>query len=418
MILKGSQRAGGMQLAKHLMNEADNDHVTLHELRGFIAGDLHGAMKEAYAIGRGTQRCRQFLFSLSLNPPARANVSVAAFEQAISKIEDRLGLKGQPRAIVFHEKEARRHCHAVWLRVDISRMRAINLPYFKSKLCDQSRELFLEHGWQLPKGLKNKKDRDPLNYSLAEWQQSKRTKTDPKVMKELVQSCWNKSDNVKSFQAALEQSCLVLAKGDKRGHVVVDLEGNVFALSRWVGVRANAVREKLGKPDNLPNVDEARAILTRKVDAHLHRKLDEQAAALEKAEAQFNARLRAMRRQQREARIALARAHETRRCNAIQRHAILLPTGLKALWFRVTGQYGKIKQKIEEAVEAQLRVLVQEKEKLIRRQLLERQELQHERGLLQHKRDLRLAEIRAEFSQLDRDKLQPSVRHRRRRRSR
>ena len=38
MILKGSERAGGAKLAAHLMNVADNDHVELYELRGFIAG--------------------------------------------------------------------------------------------------------------------------------------------------------------------------------------------------------------------------------------------------------------------------------------------------------------------------------------------------------------------------------------------
>jgi len=59
MILKGSQRAGGAQLAAHLLNERDNDHVTLGELRGFAADDLHGAFKEAQAVASGT-RCKQY----------------------------------------------------------------------------------------------------------------------------------------------------------------------------------------------------------------------------------------------------------------------------------------------------------------------------------------------------------------------
>jgi hypothetical protein len=33
----------------------------LHSLRGFIADSLHGAMKEAQAVSRGT-KCKQFLF--------------------------------------------------------------------------------------------------------------------------------------------------------------------------------------------------------------------------------------------------------------------------------------------------------------------------------------------------------------------
>ncbi len=44
MILKGSQRGGGRDLAVHLMKMDDNEHVRLHELRGFV-GDHPGLGK-------------------------------------------------------------------------------------------------------------------------------------------------------------------------------------------------------------------------------------------------------------------------------------------------------------------------------------------------------------------------------------
>ncbi len=112
MILKGSQRGGGGNLAAHLMNMQDNEHIRLHELRGFACDDLRGAFKEAEAISLGT-KCRQYLFSLSLSPPERASVPEDTFERTIDHIEERLGLTGQPRAIVFHEKDGRRHAHCV-----------------------------------------------------------------------------------------------------------------------------------------------------------------------------------------------------------------------------------------------------------------------------------------------------------------
>jgi hypothetical protein len=96
VILKGNQRAGGLQLARHLLNDRDNDHVTVQELRGFVSDDLQDAFNEAYAISRGT-KCKQFLFSLSLNPPETESVSVDVFERAIAEIEDKLGLSNQPR---------------------------------------------------------------------------------------------------------------------------------------------------------------------------------------------------------------------------------------------------------------------------------------------------------------------------------
>jgi hypothetical protein len=68
MILKGSQRGGGQQLAAHLLRADENKHVGVHEIRGFMADDVHGAFVEAHALSKGT-KAGQYLFSLSLNPP-------------------------------------------------------------------------------------------------------------------------------------------------------------------------------------------------------------------------------------------------------------------------------------------------------------------------------------------------------------
>ena len=137
MILKASQRGGSRQLAVHLLKTEENEHVEVHEVRGFISQDLKSALHEAYAVSRGT-RCTQFLFSVSLSPPETESVPVPVFEAAIEAIEQKTGLSGQPRAIVFHEKEGRRHAHCVWSRIDSEAMKAINLPFFKLKLRDIS----------------------------------------------------------------------------------------------------------------------------------------------------------------------------------------------------------------------------------------------------------------------------------------
>lgn len=75
MILKGNQRASGRELALHLLNVEDNEHAVVHELRGFLSSDLIEAFKETEAISLGT-KCQQYLFSLSLNPPKSAKVTV------------------------------------------------------------------------------------------------------------------------------------------------------------------------------------------------------------------------------------------------------------------------------------------------------------------------------------------------------
>ena len=133
MILKGSQRAGAKQLANHLLNDRDNDHVTTLELRGFVASDLHGALSESHAISKAT-KCKQFMSSLSLNPPKHLTAAETDFLAAADKAEKSLGLEGQPRAIVIHEKEGRRHAHVVWSRIDSEKLTAVNLPFYKERL--------------------------------------------------------------------------------------------------------------------------------------------------------------------------------------------------------------------------------------------------------------------------------------------
>lgn len=113
MILKGSQRGGAKRLGLHLLKTEENEHVEVHDIRGFMAEDVVGALREAEAISKGT-KCRQYLFSVSLNPPEKESVRIDTFEKALEAIEEKHGLADQPGVIVFHEKEGRRHCHADW----------------------------------------------------------------------------------------------------------------------------------------------------------------------------------------------------------------------------------------------------------------------------------------------------------------
>tara|TARA_B100000953_G_scaffold206126_1_gene170061 strand:+ start:685 stop:897 length:213 start_codon:yes stop_codon:yes gene_type:complete len=43
MILHGNERGGAKNLSLHLLKE-ENDHVTVHELRGFMSGSLVPAL--------------------------------------------------------------------------------------------------------------------------------------------------------------------------------------------------------------------------------------------------------------------------------------------------------------------------------------------------------------------------------------
>ena len=347
MILKGSQRAGASQLAAHLLNDRDNDHVRLYELRGFAAHDLHGALTEAHAISRGT-KCTQFMFSLSLNPPRGVAVSEQDFERAADQAEKRLGLEGQPRAIVIHEKEGRRHAHVVWSRIDAEAMRAINLPHFKLKLASLSRDLFLEHEWTLPDGLRTHGGRSPLNFTLAEWQQAKRCGRDPREIKDALRDAWARSDSLPALAHALEDRGYFLAQGDRRGFVVVDTDGEVFALARGAGVKTKEVRDKLGEPDSLPTVEAVKRDLAHRTTKQLGEFIGglrtRQAHELVKARAP----VAAMTAAHRDERKRLSAQQAERWARETRERASRFRSGLAGVWDTVSGKRRAIRLENEQ----------------------------------------------------------------------
>lgn len=396
MILKASQRGGSNQLAAHLLKTHDNEHVAVHELRGFSADDLRSALHEIYAVSRGT-RAKQFLFSLSLNPPPQERVEIEAFEDAIEAVEQKLGLTGQPRAVVFHEKEGRRHAHVVWSRIDIDRMKAINLPHFKLKLRDVSRELYLDHGWKMPRGLVNSQERDPRNFTRAEWEQAKRAKQDPKALKAMFQECWAISDGPRAFANALQARGYTLAQGDRRSHVAVDFRGEIYAVAKWVGIKTKEMRQKLGEAERLPTIVEAKATIAAGMTEMLRGHIAKAEAASQKKLAALAFQKSQLVEKQRKERADLDAAHEKRWAKETGERAARLSNGFRGIWDRLTGRYGEQSRKNErEALEASRRDR-REKDTLIERHLDERQgyhtlakhvKAAHARGVEQLHRDV------------------------------
>ncbi|WP_431284508.1 relaxase/mobilization nuclease domain-containing protein [Humitalea sp. 24SJ18S-53] len=395
MILKGSQRSGGADLAAHLLRTDDNEHVRVHELRGFVADNLSGAFKEAEAISRGT-KCRQYLFSLSLSPPEAARVSVADFEAAIDRIETRLGLDNQPRAIIFHEKEGRRHAHCVWSRIDAQTMTARPVSFFKNKLMEVSRGLYLDHGWQMPNGIAAKGDRNPTNFTLAEWQQAKRQGMDPRWTKEAVQACWKQSDNRQSFERSLQARGFFLAKGDKRGFVVLDHMGEVQSLPRVLDLKTKEVRARLGDGDGLKSVAETSEAIAKRMRPAIRRHIDESRERFAKRSATLGAVKEEMTRGHRKARAELDGQLDKDWLAASRERAARLPKGLLGIWHRITGKYQEVRAQSEREAERLRERQEAQRQKLIDQQREERAALQAEFKDLRKEQAAQLRDLRSD----------------------
>ncbi|MGC1507128.1 relaxase/mobilization nuclease domain-containing protein [Ketobacter sp.] len=407
MILKGSQRAGGRQMALHLLNGEQNEHVDVHQVRGFIADNVLGALNEAYALSKGTQ-CKQFMYSLYLNPPPDQNVDTDTFERTIDQIEERLGLTGQPRVVVFHEKEGRRHAHCVWSRIDIDQMKAINMSHDRQKLNRFSKSLYLEHGWKLPEGFKNKDKGNPLNFTRDQWQQAKRIGRNAADIKEELQECWAISDSKKGFENALKEHGYILAKGDKRSYVVIDHFGEIYSLPRQLGQKKKDLEARLGKAVKLQSVDEAKKELSKQLssiyikyrnDLDIHHKKEQVPLLTQKQE--LNAAHKKMRESLESYQNKRWQDEELNRASRV-RH------GFKGLWDKLSGRYWKVrKQNEQEAYACYLRDQKQ-KDELIQKQLAQRQQLQNLMLQLREKQEEERKNLIKDFSHI---KIEETERH-------
>ena len=275
MIPFASQRGSGQDLATHLLNAYDNELAEIADLRGAIADDLHGAFKEWQVQADTLTRCHKYLYSMSINPdPEQGPLTRDQYMDYIRRTEETLGLGNQPRAVVFHIKNGREHCHVVWSRIDADNQKAVHLAFDRDKLMRVTRGFARDHGLALPAGYE--KSRNVGQLPLHERAQLQQTGLSTEDHQQQVTEAWQQSDNAQAFVQALSERGYMLATGN-RPYVLVDLYGNVNALPRLISdksIRTKDIRTFLEKEfpcESLPTVQEAKKLVAE------HRKIVEQA---------------------------------------------------------------------------------------------------------------------------------------------
>jgi hypothetical protein len=259
-------------------------------------------------------------------------------------IEDKIpGLKGQPRTMQFHEKNGRLHCHVVWSRIN-ERGRAVQLSHSREKLRDVSRAMYAHMGLEAPAGIQQRHRRDPLNYDIATWRQAKRLGEDPRDLKRIIQDAWARSDSRASFERALEQNALHLARGDKRGFVAVHHSGEAMSLTRYGGLGTRELKARLGDHEKLPTLHQVRKELLAKTTAVTARRNGEMGRRHRDELRPLSDEHRRMKEAHRQQRTALD-GNQTRRAGQEeQARAQRLRTGIMGLWDRLSGKRGKVSE--------------------------------------------------------------------------
>ena len=263
MIAKGNLHAHGGKLAAYLTTTGKGDlGAELVELRGFVADNIRDAFTDVQIQSEAT-RCQKPFFHAYMRLPAEESLTREQWLTVAGRVEKRLGFEDQPRAVAFHYKpDGSTHMHVAWSRIDLDTMKAIDPGLYKNKLKELCREMERDFGLTLVRN-----ERDPEQQTRAagrnEFEQSRRLNTDLKAIRETIRDCWDRSDNGRAFNAALEQQGLILARGDRRDFVVVDAEGGDHALGKRItGATAAETRARLADMDrtHLPSVDRAKEI--------------------------------------------------------------------------------------------------------------------------------------------------------------
>jgi hypothetical protein len=265
MITKGTTHNSGGKLAHYMVTGKDGERAELWQLRGFAFDDIKEAFRSVHVMAEGT-RCLQPFFHVQVRNPEGETLNRTQWEYTANRIEARLGLADQPRAIAFHvdEKTGHEHMHIAWSRIDDETLTARPLPFFKDRLKKISRELELHFGLRLVRNTRP----DQISYAptRAEDEQARRLGVNIHEIRQTIRDCYEHSDCGRSFEAALATEGMVLAKGDKRDFIVIDPAGGMHAVGkRILDVSAVQIRQRLGDLDReqLPTVEQAREAIPR-----------------------------------------------------------------------------------------------------------------------------------------------------------
>lgn len=264
MVIKGSARGGAAALAAHLQRTDTNELAELREVRGVVAEDLDGALREIEAVASGARSKRPF-YHASINTRADELMTSEQWTKAIDRLEQELGLTGQARAVVAHVKEGRAHVHVAWSRIELETMKAIPDSHNYRRHEIVARELEREFGHARVQGAHIEREgeaRPSRTPSHAEMQQAERTGLTPEQAKDQLTGIWNRTDSGKAFAAAIAVEGWILARGDKRDFVVLDPAGEAHSLGRRIeDAKAKDVRARMADIDaaGLPSVEEAKA---------------------------------------------------------------------------------------------------------------------------------------------------------------
>ena len=269
MIIKGKGRTQGSDLGSYLgdyLTAQKNEKVSVLEIRGSAFTDLTRSIN-SWESEAQRSRCKKPLWHAQIAPaPEDRQLTREQQLECVDILEKHLGFQGQPRAVVMHrKKDGTEHIHVVWSRIDrqTGKARRDNFTHRKNVAAareiedrfDLRRVANPEFGSEGPRAERREKSKKPPTY--RDYQKAKRSGADPRVRQSVITNLWHTCDTGASLRAGLQDAGYVLAYGDRRSYVIVDMAGDVHSLPRQIqGANTEDVRKRLEDidPASIPKV--------------------------------------------------------------------------------------------------------------------------------------------------------------------
>ena len=205
-------------------------------------------------------------------------------ETALKSVE-RLGLSKHQMYMVEHTDEDHKHMHIVVNLVDPENGKIANVKSDMKRLDRWANEYEKENGIVCHDRAKKY---EAWEQGQQAFEVSKTKNERKKIYETLVHESFVVSDNGKSFKSALSEYNLTLTQGKNRSFVVVDNQGDYYALPKLLpkGTNTKEVKARFSDLDaeNLPRTDDIAAKNKVAFEQQQERKLDNDKSTKERAD--------------------------------------------------------------------------------------------------------------------------------------
>jgi hypothetical protein len=268
MIAKGNTHANGAKLADYLMRGGPGERAELIAMRGFASSDLRQEFADIDMLRDAATKADAALFHVQIRGAdgEGKKLTRAQWLEIADGCDLALGREmtqqGRSAALHIDEQTGDKHLHLAYSLLrhsDDGRMFVQKLGFFENKLQHYAREIEQKYGLQI---LSNEPRPGARRADRNELEESRRLGTDVHAIRSAILDAFRKSDNGRSFQAALKEQGMEVAAGDRRDcFVVIDAAGGQHALNKKLtGLTLKEINGRLSDLDKtqLPSVDQAK----------------------------------------------------------------------------------------------------------------------------------------------------------------